>query len=239
MTIISEIAPDLYRISVYVPVLDLQFNHFLVRDRAPLLFATGLRGLFPTLREAVALLIDPTRLSWLAFSHFEADECGALNEWLDLAPDARPLCGIGSATVNVDDWALRPARSLASEEVIATGRRRFRFLATPHLTHAWDTGMLFEETDRTLLCSDLFFQEGNPAPLTGDPVGPALAALRRPAPSPFAGMPVAAGSGGTLLKMLAALAPQTIAVAHGASFAGDGAQVIRQLHMELPSAPAW
>ncbi len=51
---IDEIAPDLYRISVYVPQFDLQFNHFLIRDDEPLLFHTGMRGMFPEVREAVA-----------------------------------------------------------------------------------------------------------------------------------------------------------------------------------------
>ena len=87
-TAIDEIAPDLFRLSLYVPELDMQFNHFLVRDEEPLLFHTGLRGMFPALREAVGQLIDPATLRYIAWSHFESDECGALNDWLQLAPRA-------------------------------------------------------------------------------------------------------------------------------------------------------
>jgi flavorubredoxin len=92
MTAIDEIAPDLFRISIYVPDLDMQFNHFLVRDDEPLLFHAGLRGMFPAMRDAVASLIDPTTLRHIAWSHFESDECGALNEWLQIAPQAQPVC---------------------------------------------------------------------------------------------------------------------------------------------------
>ncbi len=54
MTHIHEIAPDLFRLSIYVPDFDMQFNHFLVRDEEPLLFHTGLKSMFPALREAVS-----------------------------------------------------------------------------------------------------------------------------------------------------------------------------------------
>lgn len=227
MTTICEIAPDLFRISIYVANLDLQFNHFLVRDEEPLLFAAGMRAFFPMLREAVGLLLDPATLRWVGFSHFEADECGALNDWLELAPRAAPVCGSACAIVNLDDWALRPVRGLADGEVLATGRARFRFLTTPHLPHAWDAGMLFEESGRTLLCSDLFFQPGNPAPLSDDLAAAAAPALRGGAPSPFAG---ALGPGAARqIAALADLAPRQIAVAHGASFSGDGAAAIRRL----------
>jgi flavorubredoxin len=165
MPIITEIAPDIYRISIYVPEIHLQFNHFLVKDDQPLLFATGLRAMFPLMREAVATLIDPARLHWIGFSHFESDECGALNQWLEVAPAAQPLCSVVSAMVSVNDFAIRAARALLPDEVLSTGRYRFRFRPTPHLPHGWDSGVFFEETERTLLCSDLFFHDGDVEPL--------------------------------------------------------------------------
>lgn len=229
MTIITELAPNLFRISVYVPALDLQFNQFLVCDEEPLLFATGMRAFFPTVREAVGLLLDPTQLRWVAFSHFEADECGSLNEWLELAPQATPVCGQDCATVNIDDWALRPTRGLADGELLATGRQRFRFVSTPHLPHTWDAGMLFEETGRTLLCSDLFFQAGNQLPLTDDLVAAAAPVLELATPHPFAGMFRLTVQTEALLNTLVALAPGVIGVGHGASFVGDGAGALRQL----------
>jgi flavorubredoxin len=142
-TTIDEVAPDVFRISTYVPEADLQFGQFLVRDKEPLLFETGMKGLFPAVREAVAKLIDPTTVRWVAFSHFEADECGSLNEWLALAPRAQAACSLVGAIVSVDDFAMRPARQLTDGEEFTTGKRRYRFLHTPHVPHCWEAGMLF------------------------------------------------------------------------------------------------
>ncbi len=115
---IDEIAPDLYRICLYVPAFDLQFNHFLVRDDEPLLFHTGMRGMFPAVREAVATLIDPASLRWISWSHFEVDECGALNEWLAEAPNATPVCGELGAMINIADFSNRPPRGLKPDEIL-------------------------------------------------------------------------------------------------------------------------
>jgi flavorubredoxin len=140
MTTIDEIAPDLYRISLYVPAFDLQFNHFLVRDDEPLLFHTGMRAMFPAVREALATVIDPASIRWISWSHFEVDECGALNEWLQVAPHATPVCGELGGMINIGDFSNRPPRGLKPDEVIETGRHRFRFVPTPHLPHGWDAG---------------------------------------------------------------------------------------------------
>ena len=141
MSTITEIAPDLYRISIYVPEADLQFNHFVVRDDEPLLYHTGMRGMFPLVREAVARIIDPSHIRWIGFSHFEVDECGALNEWLRVAPSAQAVCSVVGALVNLNDFADRAPRGMASDEVLSTGKYRFRFRATPHLPHGWDAGV--------------------------------------------------------------------------------------------------
>jgi flavorubredoxin len=134
--------------------------------------------MFPATLEGVASVLDPASLRWLGFSHFESDECGALNEWLRLAPRAQAVCSFVGAMVMVNDFADRPARSLKDEEVLAIGRRRLRFLSTPHVPHGWDAGLFFEETDRTLFCSDLFFHGGDPEPLTeSDIVGRARVAI--------------------------------------------------------------
>ena len=122
MTRIDEVAPDLYRISVYAEQFDLQFNHFLVRDEEPLLFHTGMRGMFPQVREALSKVIDPATLRWISWSHFEVDECGALNEWLAIAPDAQAACGEVGAMVNVQDFASRPPRALKPNEILQAAR---------------------------------------------------------------------------------------------------------------------
>jgi flavorubredoxin len=166
MTAIDEIAPDLFRLSIQAPDLDMQFNHFLVRDDEPLLFHAGLKGMFPALREAVATLIDPARLRYVAWSHFESDECGALNEWLAIPPHAEPVCTLVGKLVSVDDFSTRPARGMTAADVLSTGKYRYRFYPSPHIPHGWDAGVLFEETKKTLFCSDLFHQFGNVDALT-------------------------------------------------------------------------
>src|SRR6187455_244307 len=141
MAKIDEIAPDLYRVSVYAPQFDLQFNHFLIKDDEPLLFHTGMRRMFPEVREAVAQVIDPASLRWISWSHFEVDECGALNEWLAAAPRAQAICSQVGAAVNIEDFANRPPRGLSKDDVIETGRHKYRFVPTPHLPHGWDAGI--------------------------------------------------------------------------------------------------
>ena len=222
MTNIDEIAPDLFRLSLYVPDFDMQFNHFLVRDEDPLLFHAGLRGMFPALKEAVARLIDPATLRWIAWSHFESDECGALNDWLQLARHAQPACTLVGKLVNVDDFALRPARGLTPDDLLMTGTYRFRFHPSPHIPHGWDAGVLFEETRKTLFCSDLFHHFGNVAPITAsDLIEPTRQAMEQLQQGPLAGyMPYTSKTEG-VLRALAALKPETLAVMHGSSYSGN------------------
>lgn len=235
--VITEVAPDVYRISIYISRVDIQFNHFLIRDEEPLLYATGHRSLFPLMREAVATLIDPARLRWIGFSHFEADECGALNHWLAQAPSAQALCGVTGARVNINDFADRPPREMAHDEVISTGKYQFRYRATPHLPHGWDAGMLFEETQRTLLCSDLFFQYGDVEPVTSaDIIGRNIASLFHRENSPLADSTPYTRRMEAQLHGLADLKPGTLAVAHGSSFVGDGERALRDLHTALRDA---
>jgi len=229
-TSVTEICDDVYRISTYAPDYGIQFNQFLVTDDEPFLMHTGFKNVFAGIRDAVATVLDPARLRWIGFSHFESDECGALNEWLATAPQAQAVCSFVGATVSVNDFAVRPARALADGEVLPTGRRRLRFLATPHVPHGWDAGLFFEETSRTLLCSDLFFQPGDPEPLTNaDIVGAARAAMVAGQSGPLAkDMPYTPYTDATLQR-LADLEPQVLAVMHGSSFAGDGGRALREL----------
>ena len=230
MTTIDEIAPDLFRLSIHAPDFDMQFNHFLVRDEAPLLFHAGLKGMFPALREAVARLLDPSRLRYVAWSHFESDECGALNEWLQVAPAAEPVCTLVGKLVSVDDFSLRPARGMTGDDLLVTGQYRFRFHRSPHIPHGWDAGVLFEETRRTLFCSDLFHHFGNvPALTTADLIEPTRAAMQQLQQGPLAGyMPYTRQTEG-VLRSLAALKPETLAVMHGSSFRGDGSRLLTDL----------
>ncbi|HEY6871382.1 MAG TPA: hypothetical protein VI298_01515 [Geobacteraceae bacterium] len=229
-TRVDEIAPDLFRISTYIAKVRLQFNQFLVRDDEPLLYHTGMRRMFPQVRAAVAKIIDPASIRWIGFSHFEADECGALNEWLSLAPHAEPVCGVVGAAVNINDFAERRARVMADGEILATGSRSFRFLVTPQVPHAWDATLLFEETGKTLFCSDLFLHTGDVAPVTGDdPVVRARQALVEFQAGPLAdSIPYTPFTAATLAR-LAELGPRLLAVMHGSSHAGDGGHALREL----------
>ncbi|HZS52497.1 MAG TPA: hypothetical protein VFA54_16630 [Bryobacterales bacterium] len=230
MADITEIAAETYRISIYVPEIDLQFNHFLVRDEQPLLFHAGLRRLFPEVHEAVRTLLDPARIRYISFSHFESDECGALNEWLAQAPQAEPVSGLVGAVVNLNDFASRPARALSREETLHTGRHRFRFISTPQVPHGWDAGVLFDETERILFCSDLFHQWGDVEALTESSVLERVQeALRRIESGPLARyVPYTHHTGG-ILEDLSRLDPRTLAIQHGSSFRGNGAAALRDL----------
>jgi flavorubredoxin len=228
---VSEIAPDIYRVAVFVPEFNLEFNHFLVKDDEPLLFHAGYRYMFKEVREGIASLIDPSRIRWIGFSHFESDECGALNNWLAIAPRAEPVCGLVGAMVTVNDFSDRPAHAMTEADVLPTGRYRFRFQHTPHLPHGWDAGVLFEETRRSLFCSDLFLQTGQREPLTRDDVVErARQALMAFEASPFAGATPYTGHTGILLNKLAELKPSLLVTQHGSAYAGDCARALRDLN---------
>jgi flavorubredoxin len=186
--------------------------------------------MFPVTLAAVSSVIDASALRWIGFSHFEPDECGALNSWLATAPRAETVASFVGVTVMLNDFADRAPRALADGEVLAIGRHRLRFLATPHVPHGWDAGLFFEETDRTLFCSDLFFHPGDPEPLTeSDVVGRARESIVQGAAGPLANdMPYTAHTDGTL-RRLAALRPRTLAVMHGSSFRGDGERALFDL----------
>lgn len=226
---IAEIADGIYRLSTFVaeiaPPAGFTFNQFLVLGDEPLLFHTGLRRMFPAVREAVARIVPPERLCWIAFGHYEADECGAMNEWLAVALQAQVAHGQTGCMVSLDDMADRAPRILADSEVIDLGGgRRLRYLDTPHIPHGWDAGVMLDEASGTLLCGDLFTQIGDgPATTESDVVGPAIATedlFRYSSLNP--------GMGATI-RRLAGLAPQRLALMHGPTFAGDGAAALQAL----------
>lgn len=225
---VTEIAADVFRISTFVSDFGIQINQFLLRDDEPFLMHTGMRRMFPMTLDAVATVIDPKTLRWIGYSHFEPDECGALNEWFGVAPHATPVTSPVGAMVMLGDFSDRPARALNDNETFDTGKHRLRFLSTPHLPHGWDAGLFHDDETGTLFCSDLFFHPGETAPLEqGDIVGPAVASMSASRDGPMAkDMPYTADTR-PLLDRLAALEPRTLAVMHGASYSGDGATALR------------
>ena len=228
-TNIHEIAPDIYRISTPVPpdVVPggFTFNQYLVLDDEPLLFHTGLRRMFPLVREAIASVMPVARLRYVALSHFEADECGALNEFLAAAPKAVPVCGQIAAMVSVNDVADRPARALADGEELALGKHTVRWFDAPHVPHAWECGFMFETRTATLLCGDLFTQGGASHPPVTE------ADILEPSEAMRKGMDyyAHAPSSRATLERLAAVKPTTLACMHGSAWRGDGAALLRAL----------
>jgi len=227
---INEIAPDVYRISVFVPEIQLQFNHFLIKDDEPLLYHAGLKHMFPILREAVETLIDSRLIRWIGFSHFEVDECGALNDWLEIAPNAQAVCSEAGALVNMSDFALRPALAMRTNEKLKTGKREYRFIRTPHLPHGWDAGVMFEESDKTLLCSDLFHQNGDSIALTDRDILEAhKSSMLFFESGPLMDYTPYNHKTKAMLLELAALEPRTLATMHGSSFFGDCSKALTEL----------
>lgn len=234
-TRVDEVAEGIYRISTPVTVLPggFTFNQYLVLDEEPLLFHSGPRRMFPLVSEAVAAVMPIERLRYVGLSHFEADECGALNEFLAAAPRAVPVCGKIAAMVSVDDFASRPARALADDEALGLGGHQVRWVDTPHVPHGWECGFLFEERTGTLLCGDLFTQGGaEHVPVTeSDILGPSEA-MR-------AGMDYYAHGTNTRqsLERLAAFGPSTLACMHGSAWRGDGKGLLLSLADSLETAP--
>jgi flavorubredoxin len=230
MTRVDEVAANIFRISTYVPDFNLQFNQFLVKDDQPLLFETGMKQIFPLVRDAVSKVIDPALLWYISFSHFEPDECGSLNEWLTLAPRAEALCSIAGAMVYVNDGAVRPARGLAHDEIVGTGKYRFRFKSTPHLPHGWDAGIFFEETTRTLLCSDLLGHNGDTSPTTdSDVVGRFRETTMAFQSGPLANYMPYTPRTQAQISELASLKPRACATMHGSTFVGDGEKALLEM----------
>ncbi len=228
-TSVHEIANGIYRISTPLPPSvvpgGFSFNQYLVVDDEPLLFHTGLRKLFPSISEAVARVLPVERLRYISFSHFEADECGALNQWLAAAPQALPLCGQIAAMTSVEDFADRPPRVLADGETLSLGAHLVQWFDTPHLPHAWECGFLMEQHTRTFLCGDLFTQPGaDLPPLTeSDILGPSEA---------FRGQLdyfSHTKNARAMLERLAITQPTTLACMHGSAWRGDGRQLLRAL----------
>ena len=235
-THIDEVADGIYRINTAVEIPDgaFSFNQYLIADDEPLLFHSGPRRLFPSVRDAVARVLPTERLRFVGFSHYESDECGALNDFLAVAPRAEPVCGRINALVNGDSFD-RPARALADGEELPLGRHRVRWLDTPHLPHAWECGYLFEVQSRTLLCGDLFTQPGDGARalVTSTQILEESEAFRR-----RLDYYSHTAHARTLLARLAATEPATLACMHGSAWRGDGAALLGALADALTAEDA-
>ena len=233
-TNVAEIAEHIYRINTPMSLPDgssFSFNQYLVVDEAPLLYHTGMRGLFPVVSEAIRTVMPLETLRYLGLSHFEADESGALNEFLAAAPHAVPVCSQVAAMIAIGDFAVRTPRPLADGETLALGRHTIRWFDTPHVPHGWECGLMMDVATGTLFCGDLFTQggRGETALTEADILAPSEA-FRRPMDY-FAHAPQTSA----VLERLASEAPTTLACMHGSAWRGDGARLLRELAVSLAS----
>ena len=226
-TRVDEIAERIYRLSTFVPDIGptgFTFNQFLIDADEPAIFHTGPRGLFPGISEAVASLLPLDRLRWVMFGHLEADECGAMNRFLEAAPNAQVAHSAVGCMVSIDDLADQPPVPLGPEASIDLGGRRIRSIDTPHVPHGWDAHVLYEETTGTLFCGDLLTQVGDGPALTGDDlVGAAVQA------EDMFGASCITPQSAPTVRRLAALEPTTLAIMHGSSYNGDARAALHAL----------
>jgi flavorubredoxin len=231
-TNVHEIAAGIFRINTPIQIPggpDFNFNQYLIADDEPLLFHTGPKRMFPLVAEAIGAVLPLPSLRHVAFSHYEADECGSLNDFLAAAPQAQAVCGRIGAMVSVNDVAARPARALADGEVLAIGRHKLKWFDAPHVPHGWECGFMMETETRTLLCGDLFTQGGSGAtPVTDADILEPSEAFRLQMDY-YAHAPDTAAT----LERLAREAPRTLACMHGSAWRGDGAALLRALAQRL------
>jgi flavorubredoxin len=216
-TRVTEVAADVYQLTTVVPGAPIAFNQYLLTADEPLLFHTGMRGLFPFVSAAVATILSPESLRWVSFGHLEADESGSMNEWLALAPRATVMQSQIGCMVSIGDLADRAPQPLADGELLDLGGHVVQWFDTPHVPHAWEAGLLYDSTTTTLFCGDLFTRFGAyPASTTDDIVGPAVEA-EHSAPGSLSLHPAS----GVVVRRLAELPVETLALMHGPAFTGD------------------
>ncbi|OBF28163.1 MBL fold metallo-hydrolase [Mycobacterium sp. ACS1612] len=225
-TTVAEIAPDIYRLSTWIPDIGehgFTMNQFLLTGDEPFLFHCGQRQLFGLVSQAINRVINVEKLRWISFGHLEADECGAMNMLLAAAPNPEVTHGALACMLSLIDMCERPPVQ-ASDGLLDIGGHRLRFIPTPHVPHNWEAGLWFDETTSTLLAGDLMTQVGNPVPVTeSDCVAPAIAAENI-----FHATGLTTNLQPTL-HQLADLHPTTLAIMHGSSYTGDGAAALRSL----------
>jgi flavorubredoxin len=232
---ITEIADRIYRFSKFVPGIappaGFTFNQYLIDADQPVLFHCGPRHLFREVSEAMATVIPLSRLRWISFGHIESDECGAMNQWLAAAPEAQVFHGQTACLVSLNDLADRMPRVVLDGDVIDLGGRRIRYIDTPHVPHAWESGLIFEEVTATLFCGDLFTQLGDGAAITENDIVPA--AIQ--AEEAFGATSLTPATAPTI-RRLQAVVPQRLAVMHGSCFSGDCVKALEDLAVHYETA---
>ena len=236
-TRVAEVADGIHQLCTHIPEINLGINQYLVTGDEPLLFHTGMQSLFPLVSKAAAEVIPLDSLRWISFGHYEADESGSMNAWLEVAPQATVTQGQIGCMLSIGDQAIRPPRPMNDGEVLDLGGHRLRWLDTPHVPHSWDAGTMFDETTGTLFCGDLFtaFREYDATTDAEDVLlDPALAGEEKDGWSSWSLRP---GSGDQVRRM-ADLGVRTLAPMHAPAFTGDCATPLRRLADALDEAVA-
>ncbi len=227
---VHEIAPNIFRISQFLEgAAPVEFSQFLIKADKPLMFHTGSKALFPDTLEAVKKVLDPRDLAYISWSHLESDECGALNDFLAAAPNAEPVAGMVTSLIGNDEFFSKKAKPMMDDNVLDLGDKKLRFLITPHVPHAWDAIMVFEETTRTLFVSDLFTVFGKPPAVTDkDMIEQSISALR----SLPGYLPIGPHTSAVFDRLIG-LDPKVIAGHHSAAYTGNAVRALKDLRGEL------
>ncbi len=176
---VDEVVDGIYRISTWMPESGITLNQFLINDERPALVHTGMHQMYETVRDAVAEVLDPARLEYVALLHFEADECGGMDRFLAGAPASTLVGSALSVGLNLSGWDYAgKVRGFADGEVLDLGRHRLRFLETPHVHH-WDSMMLYEETTGSLFPADLYIQPGEQPAVVREDLGEEMCGFYR------------------------------------------------------------
>lgn len=230
MADVHEIAPKIYRIAHFDgTAAPIQFTQFLIDDEKPLLFHTGQKMLFNETLDAVKSVIDPAKLAYVSYSHVEADECGAMNEFLQVAPNAEVVHGAIGKMIGQSDFFDREIHAMQDDQVLDLGEKKLRFLVTPHVPHAWDAILVFEDTTKTLFCSDLFTTFGASGGTTeSDLIEPSMQAA-----AAFPGYLPVGPHTSAVFDRLIGLEPKALAGHHAPTYTGNAAKALDDLRVEL------
>jgi flavorubredoxin len=216
-TRVTEVAGGIYQLTTVVPDVPVAFNQYLIAGDEPAIFHTGMRFLFPLVSQAVSQVVPAESLRWVGIGHVEADESGSMNEWLAIAPQATVVQSEIGCMVSLGDLADRPPRPLANGERLDIGGHELQWFDTPHVPHAWEAGVLYDATTKTLFCGDLFTRFGGYEAITSeDIVGPAVE-TEDMMPGSLSLHPSSAAT----IKRLADLDIETLAPMHCPAFVGD------------------
>ncbi len=215
-TRIDHITGGIYRISTMTEAYGITFNQFLIDDERPTLVHTGDHFLYDNIRKAIGEVLDPARLANLVLLHWEGDENGGMDRFMQAAPGAELVGSALSIQLNAASFGVDTGRvrSFMDGETLELGKHTLRFLETPHVHH-WDSMMVFEESTGSLFPSDLYLQPGDQPPVVDENLSEAMIEVYR-------GIGIFAHENPvrTVVDRIEALDPRWIHSMHGGTLTG-------------------